>query len=191
MSQAVKTALLSTRDLRGTDRLVVLAIAAHTNREGDAWPAVATIAEYVGCSERTVQRALARLVQAGRLAVRRVAGIATRVYRIVVDGVTSLAERVTSGRAGVPNRSAGGDSQSVSPEVEEGLKEKGRAAARWFTRRGKNSNPTRAPYPVPERRGAALPPPPGGDRCQRPGHVGQLADRCIPCRSEALAGGVR
>ncbi|MGC4856160.1 helix-turn-helix domain-containing protein [Micromonospora sp. DT4] len=185
MSQAVKAALLATKDLRGTDRLVVLAIAAHTNAAGDAWPAVATIADYVGVSERTVQRSLARLVQACRLAVRQVAGIATRVYRLVVDGVTSAIKGVSSGAPGVSDQPPGGDSQSgtVSPDVEEGLKKKRAGARDWrrFIPQNKNTK-------NPERRGAALPPPPGGDRCQMPGHVGQVVGRCIPCRSESLGG---
>lgn len=190
MSQPVKAAMLATRDLRGTDRLVVLAIAAHTNQAGDAWPAVATIAEYVGVSERTVQRALARLVQAGRLAVRHVAGIVTRVYRLVVNGVTSTIKGVTDRAAGATDQPAGGDTENgnVSPEGEDDLKMKRAGARDWrrFLPKGKNPTGQRPTYP--ERRGAALPMATGGDRCQRPGHVGQPAGRCIPCRSEALAG---
>lgn len=177
MSLTVKAALLATRDLRGTDRLVILAIAAHTNRNGDAWPAVATIADYVGCSERTVQRSLARLVQAGRLAVRRIAGIATRVYRIITGGVTSA-------DAGVTDRPSRGDTQDVSPEEEEGSKGKPRVRAhdwrQWIPK-------TRRPA-YPDRRGPALPPP-RTDQCPR--HPGWLAHNCGGCRSETLAGGVK
>jgi DNA-binding transcriptional MocR family regulator len=184
MSQPVKAALLATRDLRGTDRLVVLAIAAHTNQAGDAWPSVQTIADYVGVSERTVQRALARLVQAGRLAVRQVAGIVTRVYRLVVDGVTSAIKGVTSGAAGATDQAPKGDTEngSVSPEGEAGLKEKPRASARdwrrWIPKNKATADPAR--------RGAAPPPPPGAGQCPR--HRGSLAHNCGPCRSEALAG---
>ncbi|WP_083673245.1 helix-turn-helix domain-containing protein [Micromonospora sp. CB01531] len=71
MSAAVKFALLATRDLGKNERAVAIAIAAHANHEGNAWPSVATIAEYAGCSERTVQRCLAKLVQLGRLVVSR------------------------------------------------------------------------------------------------------------------------
>ncbi|MEV4842207.1 helix-turn-helix domain-containing protein [Micromonospora matsumotoense] len=191
MSLPVKAALLATRDLRGTDRLVVLAIAAHTNAAGDAWPAVATIAEYVGVSERTVQRALARLVQAGRLAVRQVTGIVTRVYRLVAQGVTSAIKGVSSGAPGVPDQPAGGDSQNgtVSPEVDGGEKGKRAGARDWRRWIPKSKSTTGSRPPWPERRGAALPPPPGGDRCRRPGHGGQIVGRCAPCRSEAV--GVR
>jgi len=190
MSQPVKQALLATKDLGRTDRLVVLAIAAHTNAAGDAWPSVATIAEYVGVSERTVQRALARLIQAGRLAVRQVAGIVTRVYRLVVDGVTSAIKGVSSGAPKVTDQVARGDSDSatVSPEVEDDLKMKRAGARDWRRWIPKSKNTTGGRPPYSERRGAALPMAPGGDRCQRPGHVGQSASRCIPCRSEALAG---
>lgn len=189
MSQAVKAALLASRDLRGTERLVLLAIAAHANHDGEAWPSVATIADYVGCSERTVQRCLAKLVQAGRLAVRRVAGIATRVYRIVVDGVTSAVQRVTSGPAGVTDQPVGGDSQGVSPEVEDPSKMKPRAGARDWRRFIPKTKATPRPAYPSERRGAALPPSAAADRCRR--HLGELAHNCRCCRGEALAGGTR
>lgn len=170
----VKVAMLTSQDLRPNERLVLVAIAAHANRDGDAWPSVATIAEYVGVSVRTVQRTLAKLVQLGRLAVRQVATIATRIYRLVTGGGDNQ-------REGVTTEPAGGDSLSVpvSPEVEKTKEKKNRADARdWRRFIPKNNNP--------ERRGAALPPAPGGDRCQRPGHVGQLASNCVPCRSERL-----
>ena len=197
MSLHVKAAMLASKDLPKTDRLVVLAIAAHTNKAGDAWPSVATIAEYVGVSERTVQRALARLVAAGRLVWRHVAGIATRVYRIVVqaaEGVASAAKRVTSGAAEVTDSPLRGDTppRDVSPDVDEGLKDEaparvnGRLDWRRYIPGQRSSNPNRPQQSYPERRGAALPPPPGGDRC--PEHPGQLAHNCGPCRSEALAG---
>lgn len=191
MSQAVKTALLATKDLGKNERAVVIAIAAHANQEGDAWPSVATIANYVGCSARTVQRTLVKLVNLGRLIVRQVAGIATRVYRLVLgplapQRVTQGAAGVTDPQSGVTNQPAGGDSQngSVSPEVGKSNEKLKRAGARdWrrFIPKNKNTTPG-----YPERKGAALPPPPGGDRCQKSGHVGQLVGRCAPCRSEAL-----
>ncbi|MDH6462023.1 AraC-like DNA-binding protein [Micromonospora sp. A200] len=168
MSIAVKEALLQSHDLGKNERLVLLTLAAHANENGDAWPSVATIARYVGCSERTVQRALAKLVELGRLAVRQVARIATRVYRFVTQGVTDQAEGVTS-------RAPGGDTQTVTRSEDHGKTKK----KSWRNFLPKNH---------PERRGAALPPPPGGDRCQKPGHVGQVVGRCIPCRSEALGG---
>ncbi|MEU8047777.1 helix-turn-helix domain-containing protein [Micromonospora echinofusca] len=189
MSLPVKQALLATRDLGKNERAVAIAIAAHANAEGNAWPSVATIAEYVGCSERTVQRCLAKLVQLGRLAVAKVAGIATRVYRLVLgQGVPSAAPGVTDQPSGVTDQASGGDSQGVTRSGEEPLKEKPRASARdWrsFIPKNKNTNPRPAGYP--ERRGAALPPTSGTEQCPR--HRGSLAHNCGPCRSEALAGG--
>ncbi|MEU4714679.1 helix-turn-helix domain-containing protein [Micromonospora purpureochromogenes] len=193
---AVKVALLASRDLRPNERLVLVAIAAHTNYEtGDAFPSVATIAEYAGVSPRTVHRVLARLVQLGRLAVRKVAGIASNVYRLVVDAVTPTApgSAIPAGGSANPGPGSATDSGNVADKaLEDQSKLKGRAAAlRRFLPGAKSNNPPqqRQPYGYPQRQGAALPPAPGGDRCQRPGHVGQLAGRCIPCRSEALAGG--
>ncbi|WP_176738217.1 helix-turn-helix domain-containing protein [Micromonospora inyonensis] len=87
MSQHVKAALLASKGLSKTDRGVLVAIAAHMNKAGDAWPSVATIAEYADCSERTVQRSIARLINLGRIVWRHVAGRATRTYRLVVAAV--------------------------------------------------------------------------------------------------------
>ncbi|MER7164475.1 helix-turn-helix domain-containing protein [Micromonospora sp. NPDC000207] len=183
MSQHVKAALLATKGLGKNERNVAVAIAAHMNSAGDAWPSVATIAEYADCSERTVQRAIAKLVTAGRIVWRQVAGRATRVYRLVaaaVQGVTNAGPGVPNQGAGVSDSAAGGDSQGDTRSGE-GVKKKPRERGNWRQWIPKNKN-------TPERRGAALPPPPGGDRCQRPGHVGQPAGRCIPCRSEVVGG---
>ncbi|MEV0733299.1 helix-turn-helix domain-containing protein [Polymorphospora sp. NPDC050346] len=189
MSVAVKEALLSTRDLGKNERAVAIAIAAHANQEGNAWPSVATIADYAGCSERTVQRCLAKLVQLGRLVVSKVAGIATRVYRLVTgQGVTNAGPGATNEPAGVTDQASGGDSQGVTRSVEDQGKLKTRASARDWRRFLPKSKQTPAPAYA-ERRGAALPMTSGGARCQRAGHVGQPAGNCIPCRSEALAGG--
>ncbi|WP_434740294.1 helix-turn-helix domain-containing protein [Micromonospora sp. SH-82] len=189
MSLTVKAALLESRTLPKNEGRVLLAIAAHTNRAGDAWPSVATIAEYAGCSERTVQRCIPKLIQLGRLVVTKAAGIATRVYRIVFGGGANQSAGVPSDDQTRQNPPPGGaaDTGGVSPEGEGVLKQKRAGARRWWDRTPKNSNR----HPDPERRGAALPPPPGADRCQRRGHVGQPAGACAPCRSEVLAGGLR
>ncbi|RBQ03900.1 hypothetical protein DQE82_29640 [Micromonospora sp. LHW51205] len=187
---AVKDALRASHDLKPTERLVLVAIVAHANADGDAWPSVATIADYVGCSERTVQRALRRLVEVGRLLVRKVANIATRVYRLVVGGGdTSAAGGDMSARGGdISPR--GGDALRVTQRSTEDHSEdvKPRAARtdwRRFLPKSKNPNAAPRPYAV-ERRGAALPPPVGTERCPR--HIGQTAAHCAPCRSEALGG---
>ncbi|GIJ25495.1 hypothetical protein Vqi01_06570 [Micromonospora qiuiae] len=193
MSQHVKAALLATKGLGKNERAVAVAIAAHMNTAGDAWPSVATIAEYADCSERTVQRAIAKLINLGRLVWRHVAGIATRVYRLVVDaaqGVSPAGQGGAKSRPGeVTEPAGGGDTQGDTRRGEDHSKEKPRASARDWRRWIPKNKTTRPPYP--EKRGAALPPPPGGDRCTKPGHVGQLVGQCTACRSEALAGGVR
>ncbi|MGV9762413.1 helix-turn-helix domain-containing protein [Micromonospora tulbaghiae] len=188
---AVKDALRASHDLPKTDRLILVAIVAHANAEGDAWPSVQTIAEYVGCSTRTVQRALARLVQLGRLVVRQVAGIATRVYRLVLGGGDTTAARGDIPARGGDIPAAGGDTQGVTQRSTEVQSEAGkpRVAARdWrrFLPKTKTPNPAPRPYPYAERRGAALPPPRDAERCPR--HVGQTAAHCAPCRSERLGG---
>lgn len=60
---------------RATDtaKLVLVGIANHSG-DGGAWPTVATLAKYANTTERTVQRAIGRLVQLGELAVHVQAG---------------------------------------------------------------------------------------------------------------------
>ncbi|MFD6712342.1 helix-turn-helix domain-containing protein [Micromonospora chalcea] len=179
---AVKTALLESKDLRPNERLVLVAIAAHTNRDGLAWPSVATIAEYAGVSARTVQRALAKLVQLGRLVVRQAANITTRVYRLV----TGKPSEGDNQRDGVTNEGPVGDSQGVTRSGEDQSKMK-RAGARDWRSWIKPKNPTqRVPYGSVERRGAALPVADKAEQCRT--HRGSPRGNCGPCRSEALAG---
>lgn len=199
MSLAVKQALLDSHDLGKNERLVLLTLAAHANlKSGDARPSVRTIARYIGCSERTVQRALAKLVQLGRVVVRKVAGIAEKVYRLIAgqpqQGASNQPARVTNSEAGVPNPASGGDSHGCHPKLEEGEEEKTHVRAggrlnwrRYIPQRDSNPDSQRRPS-YPERRGAALPPDRRTDQC--PTHLGQPAHNCAPCRSEAL-GGVR
>ncbi|MGY0002481.1 helix-turn-helix domain-containing protein [Micromonospora sp. I033] len=187
MSLAVKFALLATKDLGKNERAVAIAIAAHANHEGKAWPSVATIANYAGCSEGTVQRCLTKLVQLGRLAVSKVAGIATRVYRLVTGaGRTGTASGVTNQQGRVTDSAIGGDRQGVTRSLEDQWKEDGRAPNR--DRFGAQRKQALAPACA-ERGGTAPPMPDGGRRCSRPGHIGQPAGRCIPCRSEAIERG--
>lgn len=53
----------------GSDRLVLLALADTASHDGEAWPAVSTLAEQCGVSVRTVQYSLRRLVELGELEV--------------------------------------------------------------------------------------------------------------------------
>ncbi|WP_327009478.1 helix-turn-helix domain-containing protein [Dactylosporangium sp. NBC_01737] len=181
MSQAVKAAMLASKDLRPNERLILVAIAAHSNRDGDAWPSVATIAEYAGVSARTVQRCLAKLVELGRLVVRQVANITTRVYRLVTGQGDNQSD-------GVTERNPEGDTQSVTRSSEDYSKKKNGADAPSWRRflKSKTPEPQQQTYGYPERRGAALPPERHVSRCAS--HPGSPAHNCGPCRSEALGG---
>jgi Helix-turn-helix domain len=72
--QAVSWVLEHSR-ARGNARLVLISIAACSNREGEnAWPSVETLAREARVSERTVQYAIRRLEQLGELRVVRRSG---------------------------------------------------------------------------------------------------------------------
>lgn len=53
---------------KGTDKLILVGIANHDG-DGGAWPSIATLARYGGCSESTVHRAIRELVALGELRV--------------------------------------------------------------------------------------------------------------------------
>jgi hypothetical protein len=54
-------------DLTGTETTVLLYYLARANRQGYAWPLVATIVADTGCPRRSVLRAVGTLVKTGRL----------------------------------------------------------------------------------------------------------------------------
>lgn len=61
------TVVLHHSRARGTAKLVLLGVANHAG-DGGAWPSVGTLATYANVSEREVQRALSKLIDAGELA---------------------------------------------------------------------------------------------------------------------------
>lgn len=52
---------------RGTDRLVLFALAEHADSDGRAWPSVETIGIYAGADRRSVQRSLRYLCDQGEI----------------------------------------------------------------------------------------------------------------------------
>lgn len=68
MSVEALAIVLHHSQARGTAKLVLIGVANHEG-DGGAWPSVGTLATYANVSERSVQRALAELVDAGELAV--------------------------------------------------------------------------------------------------------------------------
>lgn len=71
----------------GASLLVLLAIADMASDDGgNSWPSVATLATKARCSERTVQRCLRTLVEAGEMAVQWNAGRkGSNLYRVLME----------------------------------------------------------------------------------------------------------
>lgn len=109
---------------QGTEKLVLIGIANHDG-DGGAWPSVETLARYANVSERSVQRAISKLVDLGELEVHYQAGgsVNTRadhrpnLYRILVtvDGVTPTSPREGYGVTSVTPRGDTGDVNGVTP----------------------------------------------------------------------------
>lgn len=127
MSIEAMATVLNSGNLPPRTKLVLLGIANHDG-DGGAWPSIETLARYACCSERTVQREISKLVDAGLVTVHTNAG-GTRqtrpdrrpnVYQIhinrvvdnTVNGVTQMSPRDSDGVTPVTER---GDT-AMSPE---------------------------------------------------------------------------
>ena len=76
----------------GTALLLLLAIADYANEDGEAWPAVATLAHKIRLSERQTQYILKQLVASGELEIEVKAGRKhTNLYRILPQKVQPIA----------------------------------------------------------------------------------------------------
>ena len=91
----------------GVTKLVLIGLCNHANSDGLCWPSVSRLATYGNCSERTVQRCLAKLVASGEVTVmRKGGGRSATHYQIMLRERTDL-----RGDTGVT-----GD-KGVTPEV--------------------------------------------------------------------------
>ncbi len=125
MSIRVMTWVWEQSQAEGLERLVLLAIADNANDQGgNAWPSVQTLRTKAKVSERTVQRAVRRLVALGELRVSQGAGQnGVNVYTVVMTprpAVTPpdshpVTETPVAETPGGVTQSAGGVSQSLTP----------------------------------------------------------------------------
>ena len=123
MSVESITLALRVSGLRPTEKLVLIGIANHDG-DGGAWPSVATLAMYADTTERTVQRAITALSEAGLVEVDKNAGGNTRtrgdrrpnLYHLHLDGVTRMSPRPSVTESdGVTSDAQRGDT-AMSPE---------------------------------------------------------------------------
>jgi hypothetical protein len=111
MSIQTMTAVWRHSKSQGRARLVLLAIADHQGEIG-AWPSIATLAEMVNASERSVQRDIKELVELGELHVE-VQSAPSRgqyksnLYWVMLPGVTESDSGVTEFDAGVTESQSG------------------------------------------------------------------------------------
>lgn len=189
----------------GNDLLVLLAIADHADDTGaNAWPSIATLARKTRINERTVQRIIRRLTDAGHLLVRATTGgRRSNRYTIPTTGPAAPppAEPATPPPPAPSDEPATGYPQAPSRHPQPPAP---RHPAGPPPRHDATAPPSSAP-PLPRRSRATRtsltlprttrtgtrrtggPPatPPG--RCPR--HLGQSAHNCGPCRSELVGVG--
>lgn len=128
---------------KGAQRLILLVIAEHADRNGIAWPSVETIARLANCSQRFVKRTIAKL-DAGELVLERGGGRGrSNRYRIPLEKVNSGSpitnlERVNSGTERVNS-----DAQKGEPRFTRTTKNHQRTTTRS---RAQNSNADRPDY---------------------------------------------
>ncbi|MET7399151.1 helix-turn-helix domain-containing protein [Dactylosporangium sp. NPDC005572] len=159
----------------GTALIVLLAIADHADDDGVGFPSIPTLAAKARLDERTIQRIIRRLVGAGQLRILdgTAGGRRSNTYQLVMDRTEAISTP--------PADCHPGDSP---PVAESGHPSPGEIA----TPAPAESCRPNIIQPSSNRRGAALPPTVGTERC--PEHVGQLASNCGACRSLVLAGGL-
>lgn len=163
-----------------SEKLLLVGIANHDG-DGGAWPAVATLSAYVGCSDRRIQQVLARLVTAGLISVDHNAGGSahTRSDRRPNRYILHL-PTVDKCRNGV---------KPVSPRTADGVKS-GASRGEILVVNGvkptspetsfKNRPIERAPEPVPTVDNARL-----CIVCDRPLDESRLMKtRCLDCQTE-------
>jgi DNA-binding transcriptional ArsR family regulator len=85
MSFIFQDIALHTAGVVGVQKLVLIAIASFTNKHGESWPSVATIASLIGISTRTVSRHIALLLKKGYL---------VRIYRKGRSALTRISTKV-------------------------------------------------------------------------------------------------
>lgn len=83
-------------ELPAKDKLLLLALADWASDEGLAWPSIATLSRKCGCDERTVQRNLRKLEEAGHLRREEVPGKGCR-YWVLTPG-KSTGDKMTGGK---------------------------------------------------------------------------------------------
>lgn len=99
--------------LPAMQKLVLLAIADCANDEGLAWPSVATIAKKSGCNERTVQRNLRALEEAGLLIREEVLGKGCRYWLKGRQKVTPGAKSPAAQTPKTPGRKSPKPSRTI------------------------------------------------------------------------------
>lgn len=88
MSLKVLTAVWERSRTRGTDLLVLLAIADFTDDEGRCWPSIDTLSRKARVSDRTVQTKIRRLILLGELEVGEGKGRkGTNLYRVRLENL--------------------------------------------------------------------------------------------------------
>lgn len=122
---------------KGTDLLVLLALADFSNDEGVSWPSIETLARKTRVSERTIQRSITKCVNSGELRVRAQQGPnGTNLYQLRLfdggrqsDGGDKLTG-VTNSAKGVTPVTRGGDTNDTRSVIDPSLDPSERDRAR-------------------------------------------------------------
>ena len=103
MSAEAIAAVLHHSEARGTDKLVLIGIAWHTNDnpEFGCFPSQETLAAYSNVSVRQVRRALEHLEQAGEIEIVRHGGLSAGVFHRTATSSASTVPRVAMALYGI------------------------------------------------------------------------------------------
>jgi MarR-like DNA-binding transcriptional regulator SgrR of sgrS sRNA len=115
---------------KGAQRLILLVIAEHADRDGIAWPSVETIARLANCSERFVKATIKKL-KAGEIILERGGGRGrSNRYRIPLERVNSGSPITESERVNSEAERVNSDAIKGEPQITRTIKNHQRTISR-------------------------------------------------------------
>ena len=109
--------VLENSKTKGAQRLILVVIAEHADKNGLAWPSVQTIARLANCSERFVHTTIAKL-KSGELIIERGGGRGrSNRYRIPLERVNSDSPFTESKRVNSETERVNSDAIKGEPQI--------------------------------------------------------------------------
>ena len=114
--------ILENSKTKGAQRLILVVIAEHADKNGLAWPSVETIARLANCSERFVKQTIAKL-ESGELVIERGGGRGrSNRYRIPLERVNPASPFEETERVNSETERVNSDAIKGEPQITRTIK---------------------------------------------------------------------